>query len=64
MNISDRLLKKIGQKFPVMNVIIGNSENGYTGVRQQREIDGYLVHLIIGISNVYIVDVEELKDEK
>lgn len=62
--ITTKLHKQVAKKFPVMNVIIGSESDEHKGTKQVREIDGHNVTLIIGISNVYIIDAEELKDVK
>jgi hypothetical protein len=60
--ISDLLMKKIQQKFPVMNIIKGEKGGEYRGTLQEREIAGHKVTLVIGISNVIVINAEIIED--
>ena len=60
--ISDLLLKKIGNSFPCMNVLIGKEGDEYRGTVQERIIAGHNVTLVIGTSNVTITKAEEVED--
>ena len=60
--ITERLHKKIAQKFPVMNVIIGKKGDSEKGTIQEREIDKHMVTLVIGTSNVYIIKAEPVEE--
>ncbi len=62
-DISDLLFKKVAQKFPVMNVIKGKEGDEHKGTVVERVIANHNVTLVIGISNVTIIKVEEIEDE-
>ena len=63
VEITERLHKKVSQKFPVMNVIIGKEGDEYKGSVVRRDIDGYRVTLVIGTSNVHIIDAEPIEED-
>ena len=63
VEISDLLLKKVGQKFPVMNIIKGKEGDECKGTVQEREIANHMVTLVIGISNVTIIKVELIEED-
>lgn len=62
--LTEQLLKAIGKKFPVMNVIPSIGETGKGNTTVVREVKGHEVTLEIGISNVYIVDIKEIQDDE
>jgi len=55
----EEILKKIQRKFPVMNVIDRTSDRPEGVYVEQREIDGYTIHLEIGVSNINIWSISE-----
>jgi hypothetical protein len=63
-NITERLHKRVANKFPVMNVIIGSEGDKHKGTVQEREIDKHMVTLVIGTSNVYIIKAEPVEEEE
>ncbi len=63
IEITERLHKKVAQKFPVMNVIIGKEGDEYRGTVQERIIDKHNVTVVIGISNVTIIKAEPIEEE-
>jgi len=60
--MDEKLLKAIGKKFPVMNVIPSIGKKGRAFTTVEREIAKHLVTLEIGISNVYVIDVKKLEN--
>jgi len=56
----ETLFRKIQKKFPVMNILDYTYEKPKSGVYVEiREIDDYIVHLEIGVSNVYIWSIQD-----
>jgi hypothetical protein len=60
--ITEKLHKQIARKFPVMNVIIGGGRDLEKGMVTEREIGKHLVTLVIGTSNVYIIEAKPLEE--
>ncbi len=63
IEITERLHKRVAQKFPVMNCIIGTEGDKRKGSVQERVIDKHNVTLVIGTSNVYIIKAEPIEEE-
>jgi len=61
--MDEKLLKAIGIRFPVMNVIPSLGKTGNANTTVIREIKGYTVTLELGISNAYIVGIEKIEED-
>ncbi len=61
--ITDRMLKMTGRKFPTRNVIKGTKGVIPVGQITDRVIDNHIVTLVLGIYNVTILNAVEIKEE-